>query len=72
MQMMEDISKLKCKRHPPGELPPSPKQHDLAASRSKEALKRMHKTRASQKTPPKPTLEERLQAVAEPRGSCPK
>ena len=54
MQRMEDISKLKCNQHPPGELPLSPKQHDLAASRRKEALKRMDKTRASRRTPPKP------------------
>ena len=69
---MEDISKLKCKQHPPGELPPSPEQHNLAASRRKEALKRMCKTRASQKRPPKPTPEESLQAVAQPKGSSPK
>ena len=50
MQMMEDILKLKCKWHPPGELPPSPEQCNLAASRRKEALKRMCKTRASQRT----------------------
>ena len=72
MQMMEDILKLKHKQHPPGELPPSPEQCDLAASRRKEALKRMCKTRASQRRPPKPTLEERLQAVAQPEGSSPK
>ena len=69
---MEDISKLKCKQHPPGEFPPSPKQCDLATSRRKEALKRMRKTRASQRTPPKPTPEERLQAVVQPEGSSPK
>ena len=39
IQTMEEVSKLKCKQHPPGELPPSPKQCDLAASRRKEALK---------------------------------
>ena len=32
----------------------------------------MCKTRALQRTPPKPTLEERLQAVAQPEGSSPK
>ena len=32
----------------------------------------MCKTRASWRTPPKPTLEERLQAVAQPEGSSPK
>ena len=72
LQTMEDISKLKHKQHPPGDLPPSPKQLDLAASRRKEALKRMCKTRALQRTPPKPTPEERLQAVAQPEGSSPK
>ena len=72
VQKMEDILKLKRKRHPPGELPPSPEQHDLAASRRKEALKRMCKTRASWRTQPKPTPEERLQAVGEPKGSSPK
>ena len=72
VQTMEDISKFKCKRHPPGELPPSPKQCNLAASRRKEALKRMHKTRALWRAPCKPTLEERLQAVAQPEGSSPK
>ena len=71
VQTMEDILKLKHKWHP-GELPPSPEQCDLAASRRKEALKRMCKTRASQRTPPNPTLEERLQAVAQPKGSSPK
>ena len=35
MEMMEDILKLKCKQHPPGELPPSPKHHSFAASRRK-------------------------------------
>ena len=65
--MMEDVLKLKCKQHAPGELPPSPEQRDLAAFRRKEALKRMCKTRASWRTPPKPTLEERLQAVAQPK-----
>ena len=64
MQKMEDASKLKHNQPPPGELPLSPEQHDLAASRRKEALKRMHKTRASWRTPPKPTPEETLQVVA--------
>ena len=41
----------------------------LAAFRRKQALKRMCKSRASHRTPPKPTLEERLQAVAQPKGS---
>ena len=72
MQMMEDILKLKHKWHSPGEIPLSPKQCNSAASRRKEALKRMCKTRALQRTPPKPTLEERLQAVAQPKGSSPK
>ena len=72
MQTMEDVLKLKCKWHPPGELPPSPEQRNLAASRRKEALKMMCKTRASQRTAPKPTPEERLQAVAQPKGSSPK
>ena len=69
---MEDVSKFKHNRHPPGELPLSPKQHDLAASRKKQALKWMCKSRASQRTPPKPRPEERLQAVAQPEGSSPK
>ena len=69
MEMMEDILKLKHKWHPPGELPPSPEQHDLAASRRKEALKRMCKTRALS---PRPTPEESLQAIAQPKGSSPK
>ena len=72
MEMMEDISKLKHKQHPWDELPPSPKQYNLATSRRKEALKRIHKTRVSWRTPPKPTPEERLQAVAQPEGSSPK
>ena len=72
MSPMEDVSKLKCNWHPPGELPLSPKQRDFVASRRKEALKRMCKTRASQRTPPKPTLKETVQAVAQPEGSSPK
>ena len=72
MQRMEDISKLKHNQHPAGELPLSPEQCNLAASRRKEALKRMCKTRASWRTPPKPTPEEMLQAVAQPKGSSPK
>ena len=72
MQKMEDVLKLKHNQHPPGELPLSPKQCDLAASRRKETMKRMHKTKALQRTPPKPTLEEMLQAVAQPKGSSPK
>ena len=69
MQKMEDILKFKCNWDHPGELPLSPKQRDLAAFRRKQALKRMCKSRASHRTPPKPTLEERLQAVAQPKGS---
>ena len=72
MQRMEDILKLKCNQHPPGELPLSPEQCHLAASRRKEALKRMCKTRASQRTPPQPTPEEMLQAVAQPEEFSPK
>ena len=59
---------MKHKQHSPGDLSPSPEQCNLAASRRKEALKRMHKTRALQRTPPKPTLEEMLQAVAQLEG----
>ena len=72
VQNMEDISKFKHNWHPPGELPLSPEQCDLAASRRKRALKWMHKSRALQRTPPKPTLEERLQAVGQPEGSSSK
>ena len=68
---MEDISKFKHNQHPPGELPLSPKQQDLAASRKKQALKWMCKSRASWRTP-QPRPEERLQAVAQPEGSSPK
>ena len=72
VQKMEDILKFKRNQHPPGELPLSPKQCDLTASRRKQALKRMHKSRALWRTPPKPALEEMLQAVAQPEGSSPK
>ena len=72
LQRMEDVSKLKHNQHPPGELPLSPEQCDLAASRRKEALKRICKTRSLQRAPLIPTLEEMLQAVAQPEGSSPK
>ena len=72
VQKMEDISKLKCNLHPPGELPLSSEQHELAAFRRKQALKSMCKSRASHRTSPKQTPEERLQAVAQPEGSSSK
>ena len=53
MQKMEDILKLKCNQHPPGELPLSPEQHELAAFRRKQALKSMCKSRALHRTSPK-------------------
>ena len=72
VQKMEDVSKFRHNWHPPGELPLSPEQHDLAASKRKQGLKRICKARASWRTPPKATLEERLQTVAQPKGSNPK
>ena len=72
VQKMEDVSKFKHNWHPPGEAPLSPKQCDLAAFRREQALKWVRKSRASCRTPPKPTPEERLQAVAQPKGSSSK
>ena len=39
MQKMEDVSKFKHNQHPPGELPLSPEQCDLAANRILSKLK---------------------------------
>ena len=72
VQKMEDVLKFKCSRHPPGELPLSPEQHNLAAFRREQAMKWVCKSRALHRTPPKPTPEERLQAVAQPEGSSSK
>ena len=44
---MEDVSKSKCIQYSPGEVRVSPKQHELAAVRRQEALKRLWKSRAS-------------------------
>ena len=72
MQKMEDVLKFKCNWHPPGELPRSPEQCNLAASTKKQALRWMRKSRAWLRTPPKATPEEMLQAVDQPEGSSPK
>ena len=69
MQKMKDILKFKHNWHSPGELPLSPKQCDLAAFRREHTLKWVCKSRALHRTPPKPTPEEMLQAVAQPKGS---
>ena len=72
MQKMEDVSKYKHNWHPPGELPLSPKQHDLAAFRRKQALERMCKSRASHRTPLKPTPEEKAASCDSTRRSSSK
>ena len=50
VQKMEDVLKFKHNWHPPGEVPVSPKQCKLAAFRREQALKQVHKSRASQNT----------------------
>ena len=65
VQKMEDVLKSKCNWHPPGEVPVSPKQCELAAFRRQQALKLVCKSRASHRTQLEESSSKRWRIVKE-------